>query len=32
VANRRPALAKPLLLSLPVLGGLAAYMAVYKPF
>lgn len=32
VANRRPALAKPLLLALPVLGGLAAYMAVYKPF
>ena len=28
---RRPALAKPLLLALPVLGGLAAYMAIYKP-
>lgn len=31
VANRRPALAKVVLLSLPVLGGLAAYMAIYKP-
>jgi hypothetical protein len=29
---RRPSLAKPLYLALPVLGGLAAYMAVYKPF
>ncbi|MDQ3699050.1 MAG: hypothetical protein M3373_13665 [Gemmatimonadota bacterium] len=28
---RRPALAKPLLIALPVLGGLAAYMAIYKP-
>ncbi len=28
---RRPALAKPLWLALPVLGGLAAYMAIYKP-
>lgn len=28
---RQPALAKPLLLLLPVLGGLAAYMAIYKP-
>jgi hypothetical protein len=28
---RRPALAKPLLLALPILGGLAAYMAIYKP-
>jgi uncharacterized membrane protein SirB2 len=32
VPRRRPALARPLLLSLPVLGGLAAYMAIYKPF
>lgn len=29
---RRPALARPLLLALPVLGGLAAGMAIYKPF
>lgn len=29
---RRPATALPLLLLLPVLGGLAAYMAIYKPF
>jgi hypothetical protein len=29
---RRPGLARPLLLSLPILGGLAAYMAIYKPF
>lgn len=28
---RRPSLAKPLLFLLPVLGGLAAYMAIYKP-
>jgi hypothetical protein len=28
---RRPALAEPLLLLPPVLGGLAAYMAIYKP-
>lgn len=28
---RRPATALPLLLLLPVLGGLAAYMAIYKP-
>ena len=28
---RRPALAKPVLLLLPILGGLAAYMAIYKP-
>ena len=28
---RRPALARPLLLALPVLGGLATYMAIYKP-
>lgn len=26
-----PAIAKPLLFALPVLGGLAAYMAIYKP-
>lgn len=31
VPRRNPALAKPLLLALPVLGGLATYMAVYKP-
>ena len=30
--NRRPAVAKPMLLALPVLGGLAAYIAIYKPF
>ncbi len=30
--RRRPASALPLLLALPVLGGLAAYMAIYKPF
>ena len=29
--RRYPAIAKPLLLALPVLGGLAAYMAIYKP-
>ncbi len=28
---RRPALARPLLLALPALAGLAAYMAIYKP-
>ena len=28
---RRPALAKPMLFALPILGGLAAYMAIYKP-
>jgi hypothetical protein len=32
VPYRRSTLGKPLLLALPVLGGLAAYMAVYKPF
>ena len=32
VPYRRSMLGKPLLLALPVLGGLAAYMAVYKPF
>lgn len=30
--RRNPRLARPLLLSLPVLGGVAAYMAIYKPF
>jgi hypothetical protein len=30
--RRRPAPAAPLLFALPVLGGLAAYMAIYKPF
>ena len=29
--RRRPSLARPLLLALPILGGLAAYMAIYKP-
>lgn len=28
---RIPALARPMLVALPVLGGLAAYMAIYKP-
>jgi hypothetical protein len=32
VPSRRPGLARPLLFALPVLGGLAAYMAIYKPF
>jgi hypothetical protein len=32
VPYRRSTLARPLLLALPVLGGLAAFMAVYKPF
>ena len=31
IPYRRPALAKPIYLALPVLGGLAAYMAIYKP-
>jgi hypothetical protein len=31
VPYRRPTLAKPVYLALPVLGGLAAYMAIYKP-
>jgi hypothetical protein len=31
VPYRRPALARPVYLALPVLGGLAAYMAIYKP-
>jgi hypothetical protein len=29
--RRNPSLAKPLLLALPILGGVAAYMAIYKP-
>jgi len=29
---RWPALAKPFLLALPLLAGLAVYMALYKPF
>ncbi len=29
---RFPALARPILVLLPVLGGIAAYMAIYKPF
>jgi hypothetical protein len=31
VPYRRPALAKPLLIALPILGGIAAYLAIYKP-
>ena len=31
VPRRRPELARPLLLALPLLGGLAAFMAIYKP-
>jgi hypothetical protein len=31
VPYRRPALAKPVYVALPILGGLAAYMAIYKP-
>jgi hypothetical protein len=31
IPYRRPALARPIYLSLPLLGGLAAYMAIYKP-
>jgi hypothetical protein len=31
IPYRRPALARPIYLALPVLGGLAAYMAIYKP-
>lgn len=31
VAYRLPSLARPLLVMLPVLAGLAAYMAIYKP-
>jgi hypothetical protein len=30
--RRRPALARPVLFALPLLGGLAAYLAIYKPF
>ncbi len=30
--RRRPGLARPLLIALPALGGLAAYLAIYKPF
>ena len=29
---RKPGLAKPLLFLLPLLGGLAAYLGIYKPF
>jgi hypothetical protein len=32
VPRRRPSLARPLLYALPLLGGLAVYMVVYKPF
>ena len=32
IPRRRPMLSRPLLYALPVLGGLAAYMAIYKPF
>ncbi len=32
VPYRKPALAKPFLLILPLFAGLAVYMAVYKPF
>jgi hypothetical protein len=32
VAWRRPGLARPVLFSLPLLAGVATYMAVYKPF
>jgi uncharacterized membrane protein len=32
IAYRRPGLARPLYVALPILGGLAAYMAIYKPF
>lgn len=31
VPRRNPGLARPLLFALPVLGGIAAYMAIYKP-
>jgi hypothetical protein len=31
LVGRRPALARPAYLALPLLGGLAAYMAIYKP-
>ena len=29
---RKPELAKPLLILLPLLGGVAAFMAIFKPF
>lgn len=32
ILRRRPRFAHPLLLALPFLGGLAAYMAIYKPW
>ena len=32
IPYRKPELAKPLWIFLPLLGGLAAYMAIYKPF
>ena len=32
IPRKRPTLARPLLFALPLLGGLAAYMAIYKPF
>lgn len=32
IPYRTPALARPLWMSLPVLGGMAAYLAIYKPF
>jgi hypothetical protein len=32
LALRKPTLARPTLLALPVLGGVAAYMAIYQPF
>jgi hypothetical protein len=32
ILRRRPEFAHPLLLALPFLGGLAAYMAIYKPW
>lgn len=31
IAYRRPSLATPLLIGIPLLAGLAAYMAIYKP-
>jgi hypothetical protein len=31
ISRRQPTLARPLLFALPLLGGLAAYMAIYKP-
>jgi hypothetical protein len=32
IPRRRPTLSRALLFALPILGGLAAYMAIYKPF